>query len=127
MLRGVRSELPTATDPIWIQNFQLAGSGLRIADITSTKSHGSGLVAASFWFAELSGSEGYPTIAFSQHLAKLVAKNFDGMLIPGVRGDRDLEYDNVVIFRPAHKWTQWLTAESPYLLKPLSSNAKVLP
>lgn len=115
-LSGVRRELQASTDPIWVQPFHLGGSCLRIADISSTKSVGSGLVAASFWFAELSGSDGYPTIAFSQHLASLVAKHFDGMLIPGVRGCREAEYDNVLIFSQVHKWTEWLTNEPPRLL-----------
>jgi hypothetical protein len=51
------------------------------------------------------GRTGY---LFSQVLAEITLEaEYDGMIVPGVRGNRDLRYRNVVVFNPLDKWTAW--------------------
>lgn len=51
------------------------------------------------------GPTGY---IFSQVLAEITQEaEYDGMIVPGVRGNRDLQYRNVVVFNPLDKWPAW--------------------
>lgn len=48
-----------------------------------------------------------PTQTFSRFFAQLVSSaGFDGMIVPGVRGDPRRRYRNVVIFNPVD-WQHW--------------------
>jgi hypothetical protein len=60
------------------------------------------------WFAEHAGEPGMAPISFSQRIAELVATRFDGFISPGVRGDRDHRYNNVVVVRRASEWRSWV-------------------
>jgi len=35
------------------------------------------------------------------------------MRVPGVRGNRNLRYHNVIIFQPYPEWKKWLDRDSP--------------
>jgi hypothetical protein len=66
--------------------------------------------------AELAGCENYPDLTFSQTVAEIVARRFDGMNAPGVHGDKNFSYRNIVLFRPHPTWRDWVQASSsPYL------------
>jgi len=87
-----------------------------------------------FWWTETASPDCGAQFVFSQFVAGRVASavaaghandgcnalsrcsippvacgRFDGMLVPGVRGDQSTRYDNVVLFRPHDRWQDWLT------------------
>jgi hypothetical protein len=67
------------------------------------------LIAQAFWFAEHAGeSSVMPPWSFSQYIGELVASRFDAMLVPGVRGDHQFHYFNVVVLRRVDEWTAWV-------------------
>ena len=50
--------------------------------------------------------------------AQIVAERFDGMAVPGVRGNGSQGYSNIVIFRPSGRWRTWLCRKKdPYELE----------
>jgi hypothetical protein len=89
---------------------------LRVADFSRTEDH---FLTGVFFIAEECNVErrGRSNYIFSQIVAQLVADHFDGMLVPGVRGNRDARYNNVVVFQPGGDWEAWLEPRSePYFL-----------
>jgi len=38
------------------------------------------------------------------------------MLVPGVRGDKDVQYENLIIFKPEVRWKNWLASAAPQRL-----------
>lgn len=109
---AVGRELPGLAS-IWVQRYVVPVGKLRIADIRTPESSDEQLLAAVMWFSELAGAEGHPSHGFSRFLAAVVAEQFDGMLVSGVRGDAALLYSNLVIFNPREEWRDWLSPESP--------------
>ena len=111
---GVRLELAAWVRPgeVWLQRFTIPVT-LRIADFSQTpEDH---LLTSAFSIAEdcmLDEQGGLPTYDFSNLLASVVAEHFDGMLVPGVRGQRGKQrYRNVVIFRYHDDWRDWLDGD----------------
>lgn len=105
---GARREIvASASDRVWCQRFIIPNS-IRVVDFTAL--HSSSFEASVLWFAELANdSEPQPaTFAFSQTVSRMVASEFDSMLVPGVRGDQDFRYSNLVVFRPEKLWRSWL-------------------
>ena len=37
-----------------------------------------------------------------------MAHRFDAMLVPGVRGEREFRYNNVVVLRHVDEWAFWV-------------------
>jgi hypothetical protein len=109
---AVGRELPGLAS-IWVQRYVVPVGKLRIADIRSPESTAEQLLAAVMWFSELAGAEGHPSHSFSRFLASMVAEQFDGMLVSGVRGDPALLYSNLVILNPRAEWRDWLSPEPP--------------
>jgi hypothetical protein len=109
---AVEKELHGASN-IWIQEFRIPIQSMRIADLRQLNDSESDLLNQVMWHAELAGTTGYATIQFSQYVACLVSSHFDGMLVPGVRGDDTLRYDNLVVFRPREAWRAWLGSDAP--------------
>lgn len=94
-------------------------TSLRIADFTDWPSDH--FVTAVFEQAELcclrerGGPEDY---TFSQVIGELVSTHFDGMMVPGVRGEPGAHYSNVVLFQRLEEWSKWIaTGSGPYLLE----------
>ena len=90
---------------------------LRIADLTDIPADH--FVAAVFSQAESCkvAGRGPDSYLFSQVVAEIVSTRFDGMRIPGVRGESDFHYSNVVVFSPHPAWPTWLVPGSdPYRL-----------
>jgi len=93
--------------PIWVQRFVISGSIVRLADFRSNTTIP--FLNCVFWFSELAGiEEQHVTYDFSRLVGELVAKQFEGMIVPGVRGGHGFTYNNVVVFNPfshVHHWT----------------------
>jgi hypothetical protein len=107
---GVVAELP-GDKPLWLQWFVLPAE-FRIADFSALNA--GDFFGQVFWHAELAGNSDVRfTQAFSRFVAGLVSLSFDGMKVPGVRGGADHRYCNVVVFRAAPRWSDWLDA-APY-------------
>ena len=112
---GVDREMREDRQSIWIQSYTLQLDHLRIADfrplIDAKQIPGDfdDLLNHVFWWTETASPDCGAQFVFSQFVAGRVASAFDGMLVPGVRGDRSTRYDNVVLFRPHDRWQDWLT------------------
>ena len=102
----------------YIQRYRLSHDQLHIADLTKIPpDHFVGQVfsKAEECNVEGRGLQGYN---FSQTIAELVAANFDGMRIPGVRGVPGERYSNITIFHPFPDWLNWLEPGStPYCFR----------
>jgi hypothetical protein len=109
---AVDRELP-GLPSVWVQRFVVPVGNLRVADLRSPEANGEQLLAAVMWFCELAGAEGHPSQVFSSFVASVVAEEFDGMLISGVRGDAALVYSNLVMLSPSEEWRNWLSPEPP--------------
>lgn len=92
----------------YIQRYRLPFDQLRIRDFT--KLQPDDFLTAVFSKAEDCNLEGrgIKSCTFSQTVAWLVATNSDGMRVPGVRGNRDFSYNNIVVFQPFPDWPKWL-------------------
>lgn len=119
---GVRRELANwqSDGAQYLQRFRLPLGALRIADFSSAVVPSDHFVAQVFSKAEeckIAG-RGPDSYLFSQTVAALVKEaGFDGMRIPGVRGEPGAHYNNVVVFQPHPKWPDWLEPGSvPYVM-----------
>lgn len=115
--RAVLEEPITGTGPLWIQRFVLPADQLAIADFSSVR--GDDFLSKVFLFAELAGNPGVAVqLCFSQFVASLVSRHFDGMWIPGVRGNKNHRYCNLVMFRAESRWRDWLQLDAaPYAIR----------
>lgn len=96
----------------YVQRYRLPLDRLRIADFTTLPDDH--FVAAVFSKAEGCNVDGRGSNSyiFSQLVAELVKAHFDGMRVPGVRGNRGSWYSNVVVFQPHPEWCAWLEHDS---------------
>lgn len=114
---GVARERRGDVNDVWIQNFRIPAGELRIADVSGHAVES--FLNRAFWWAELAGEEGSrASIEFSQLIAEIMSREFDGMVVPGVRGAHGRLYRNIVMFRPHPAWRSWVCKEEdPMLLK----------
>jgi len=96
---------------LFCQRFSIPISALRIADFRGGDPNS--MTSQVFSIAEDCGVQGRgpDSYTFSQTVAEIVRQaRFDGMVIPGVRGDRERHYCNVVIFDPwrDERWRSWV-------------------
>jgi hypothetical protein len=113
---GVIKELPVpAGRGLFFQDYELATS-IRLADFTDPQL--SEFLKAVFDMAENSmvdGRVGPIGYGFSQVVAEIVREaGFEGMIVPGVRGHKDLRYRNVVVFEPGDNWLAWSRREAGF-------------
>lgn len=59
---------------------------------------------------------------FSQAIANLVSKKFDGMIVPGVRSIDSQPYNNIVLFKHLHRWSNWAIKSSIKQFHPIASS-----
>lgn len=107
---GVLRELPD--EPLYIQKFEIPTGELRLADLRLFEPDS--FINGVMWHAEFAGRDGYPTKVFSQVVGELVGRRFDGMVLPGVHGESNCTYSNIVILRQVKRWHQWLRGD-PYM------------
>ncbi len=109
---GVRAEIAAAA--LCIQEYRLPN--LRIVDLA--REDLSDLICAAFDLAEgasVDGRQGSATYAFPQFLAGILRlRRIDGFLVPGVRGNGDQAYSNLVVFRPLRRWHTWSCHEAGF-------------
>lgn len=111
---GVQRECGGALEDLHLQRFIITSDALKLVDLRA-HNRPAGFLSAVMWIAELAGSNehpSYPSKRFSQAIANLVSKRFDGMVVPGVRGEGGATYSNIVIFR-ASAWQDWLDESAP--------------
>ena len=88
-------------------------TSLRIADFCGLPADH--LLTAAFARAELCNvpGRGPANYVFSQAVGTLVAESFDGMRIPGVRGEPGAHYTNLVLFGHRAEWPSWTDPANP--------------
>ena len=108
-LQGVARELEDE-EVVWAQEYSLP-QDLRIANFRVDDEND--LLSKIFWITENAEEEenGYP-YRFGQYIAELVASQFDGMAVPGVRGDQSQRYFNIVMLRKIYEWMNWVPSGS---------------
>ena len=107
-LNGVGREFEDSGS-IWAQEYLLP-EGLRIADFRVERRDD--LMSKVFWITENAerGVAGYP-YDFGQYISHLVSGYFDGMAVPGVRGDSTEHYFNIVVLNKVQEWQDWVSIE----------------
>lgn len=106
---GVTREVTrTADTRLCVQRYEIPAKALRLLDGAGQVSE---LVGAAFDMAESAGVDGRigpSDFQFGHVVAELVREaGFGGMLTPGVRGDAELKYRNVIVFEPGDRWIEW--------------------
>lgn len=110
-IKAVSCEPINGNGPLWIQKYLLPICSLKIGDFRVGNTED--LISQVFWFAEHTGeASNICQILFSQLIAKLVMKKFDGMLVPGVRGNSEFQYNNIVILKRLDEWESWIDRAS---------------
>ena len=103
-----------------LQQYNIDSSRLRIADFASAQA--SNLLHAAFDLAEsacVPGRSGPTNYAFSQFLARRICRSgFDGFIVPGVRGNGTIRYQNVVLLHPEGRWSSWSGGRSGFRRDP---------
>ena len=104
-MNGVIRELETARRSrrkLWVQQFHLLPA-LRMADARELGIES--FAAAVFWLIE-SGRDRSAPPRLGERVGQLIAAEYDGLIVPGVRGGPRELYWNAVIFRPHDCWLQ---------------------
>jgi hypothetical protein len=111
---GVSAEkgAPPEGEALWVQEYRLPLEQQNIVDASHLPADS--FAATVFWVAESQRDRNLEDgkLRLSHTVAELVTAEYDGMYVPGVRGDRKLSYSNLVVFRPATHWRDWVNIES---------------
>ena len=107
---GVLRELkPISGQRVFLQDYRIPLDELRLADCSSGNLKD--FMKAVFDRAESCPVEGRVESSdymFSRAVGQLVREaDFEGMRVPGVRGDREFQYQNVVVFDKHRRWELW--------------------
>jgi RES domain-containing protein len=108
-IEGVTREVNQRPNDMWVQSYTLRLDRLSIGDFRPPVDP---VVNHVFWWTETASEDRGTRFLFSQFVADRVAERFDGMIVPGVRGDESFRYFNIVVFRPNEQWPNWLTEGS---------------
>ena len=111
-VNGVVRELRTPSQgrKLWIQRFQLL-PGLRMADARALAKDS--LAAAVFLLIEAGRERSQERPQLGARVGQLIAAEYDGLIVPGVRGELKAQYWNAVIFRPEGRWLQLVDTSAP--------------
>jgi hypothetical protein len=103
---GVVRELgsPPANCRLWVQRFRIQPD-VRMADARQLAVDS--FAAAVFWLIE-SGRDFGAAPRLGQRIGEVIATEFDGLIVPGVRGEPNQLYWNAVILRPGDRWRQFV-------------------
>ena len=89
---------------LWIQQFRILPE-LRMAD---ARELGIGsLAAAVFWLIE-SVRDRSKYARLGERVGQIVGARYDGLIVPGVRGEPNELYWNAAIFRPEDRWLRFI-------------------
>lgn len=102
-VNGVKRELGTPPPgcTLWIQRFQILAE-LRIADARQLPIDS--FAAAVFWLIESGRDRSITPPQLGQRVAQIIGAEYDGLVVPGVRGEPNELYWNAVVFRPENRW-----------------------
>ena len=102
-VNGVMRELgpPPPGCRLWIQRFRILPE-LRMADARQLTIDS--LAAAVFWLIESGRDRSSPPPRLGQRVGQIIGADFDGLVVPGVRGEPNELYWNAVVFRPGCRW-----------------------
>jgi hypothetical protein len=104
-------ELNPSYEKACILKYTINFDELRIADLAAD---GIMLVNELMFHCELCGKEGYPTKKFSQHIGRYLSSLFDGVIVRGVRGDKNYHYKNLVWFNKLDRHKKYING-TPYI------------
>jgi hypothetical protein len=104
-VNGVIRELATPRRGcrLWIQRFQLLPE-LRMADARELAIDS--LAAAAFWLIESGRDRSLAPPRLGERIGHLIGTEYNGLIVPGVRGEPNELYWNAVVFRPDDGWLQ---------------------
>jgi len=104
-VNGVIRELgpPPPGCRLWIQRFQILPE-LRMADARELAIDS--LAAAVFWLIESGRDRSLSPPRLGERVGQLIGTEYDGLIVPGVRGEPNELYWNAVVFRPDDRWLQ---------------------
>lgn len=88
---------------LWIQRFRIRPE-FRMADARELAIDS--LAAAMFWVVESGREHASPPPMLGQRVGQIIAVTFDGLIVPGVRGEPNELYWNAVVFHPSDRWLQ---------------------
>ena len=112
------TRLEVSGDRLCVQEYAIDFGTITVADLTNEDGLLNTLVQWAFDYAEGAKLEGMTWIdgkrwcpesyVFGQFLAEnLVAAGWDGFFTPGVRGNKDCSYRNLILFHPRNGWQNW--------------------
>jgi hypothetical protein len=103
--RGVISELGPSQPrtKLWIQRFRIVPE-LRMADARGLVIDS--LAAAVFWLIESGRDRTMLPPRLGERVGQIIGASYDGLIVPGVRGEPNELYWNAVVFRPEDWWLQ---------------------
>jgi hypothetical protein len=102
-VHGVIRELgsPPPLCRLWVQRFRILPE-LRMADARELAIDS--LAAAVFWLIESGRDRSLLPPRLGERVGQLIGTEYDGLLVPGVRGEQKDLYWNAVVFRPDDRW-----------------------
>jgi hypothetical protein len=104
---GVKKELgaPPPGYTLWTQRFQISPE-IRMADARELAIDS--FAAAVFWLIESGRDRLLAPPQLGQRIGQLIGAEYDGLLVPGVRGEPNQLYWNAVVFRPEDRWLRFV-------------------
>ncbi len=102
-VNGVERELGTPPPgcTLWIQRFQIVPE-LRMADARELPIDS--FAAAVFWLIESGRDRSLTPPRLGRRFGQIIGTEYDGLVVPGVRGEPNELYWNAVVFRPEDWW-----------------------
>jgi len=109
--KGVMRELgmPLAGQKLWIQRFRLLPH-MQLADARELPMDS--LAAAVFWLIESGRDRASQPPHLGERVGQILSVKYDGLIVPGVRGEPNELYHNVVIFHPRDRWIELLDSNA---------------
>jgi hypothetical protein len=99
---------------LYCQEYLLNGTSLRLANFADKNLNN--FIRVVFDYAENGlrfGAIDYDDYGFSQIISCMVkTSNFSGMIVPGVRGSKEHNYNNIILFNPADIWQKYVCTDT---------------
>jgi len=108
---GAKREVNPPRGRVCILKYTINFDELKVVDLADDDLR---LVNELMFHCELCGQEGYPSKEFSQHVGKYLLSLFDGVIVRGVRGDKNYHYKNLVILNKFDNYRKYING-IPYI------------